>query len=155
MTNVSGGVPTLRLMTRYRSARAVWPQLQDTIYSITYTQTFLLLFVFAFVFAFGTNITTRAIRGVGVWPLVQHLRGLVFRNQVSEESYCQIVVVLSLFCVILDLIQHHFHYCGVGSNFISCKQHVTRAWWLVHVVQKRINCQIRSLWVCLRKGRGK
>ena len=35
---------------------------------------------------------------------MQHLRGLVFRNQVSEESYCQIVVVLSLFCLILDLI---------------------------------------------------
>ena len=52
MTNVSGGVPTLRLMTRYRGARAVWPQLQDTIYSITYTQIFLLVFVFAFVLAF-------------------------------------------------------------------------------------------------------
>ena len=56
MTNVSGGVPTLRLMTRYRGARAVWPQLQDTIYSITYTQTFLLVFVFAFVFAICIRI---------------------------------------------------------------------------------------------------
>ena len=32
------------------------------------------------------------------------LRGLVFKNQVSEEPYCLIAVVLSLFCLILDLI---------------------------------------------------
>ena len=44
-----------------------------------------------------------------------------------------------------------FTCCGVGSNFISCRQHVTRAWWLKHVVQMRINYQIKSLRVCLRK----
>ena len=40
-----------------------------------------------------------------------------FKNQVSEESYCQIVVVLSLFCLILDLIQHHFHFLWGGLKF--------------------------------------
>ena len=44
-----------------------------------------------------------------------------------------------------------FTCCGGGSNPISCRQHVTRAWWLKHVVQKRINFQIRSLWVCLKE----
>ena len=42
--------------------------------------------------------------GGGGQRISKPLRGLVFKNQVSEESCCQIVVLLSLFCLILDLI---------------------------------------------------
>ena len=55
--------------------------------------------------------------GGGGQRISKPLRGLVFKNQVSEESYCQIVVVLSLFCLILDLIQHHFHLLWCGLKF--------------------------------------
>ena len=55
--------------------------------------------------------------GGGGQRISKPLRGLVFENQVSEESYCQIVVVLSLFCLILDLIQHHFHLLWCGLKF--------------------------------------
>ena len=54
--------------------------------------------------------------GGGQW-ISKPLRGLVFKNQVSEEFCCQIVVVLSLFCLILDLIQHHFHLLWCGLKF--------------------------------------
>ena len=37
----------------------------------------------------------------------------------------------------------------------SCRQHMIRAWWPKHVAQKRMNHQIESLRVCLRKGLGK
>ena len=42
--------------------------------------------------------------GGGGQRISKPLRGLVFKNQVSEESFSQIVVALSLFCLILDLI---------------------------------------------------
>ena len=37
----------------------------------------------------------------------------------------------------------------------SCIQHMIRAWWPTHLALKRINYQIESIWVCLRKGLGK
>ena len=55
--------------------------------------------------------------GGGGQRISKPLRGLVFKNQVSEEFCCQIVVVLSLFCLILDLIQHHFHLLWCGLKF--------------------------------------
>ena len=55
--------------------------------------------------------------GGGGQRISKPLRGLVFKSQVSEEFCCQIVVVLSLFCLILDLIQHHFHLLWCGLKF--------------------------------------
>ena len=56
--------------------------------------------------------------GGGGQRISKPLRGRVFlKNQVSEEFCCQIVVVLSLFCLILDLIQHHFHLLWCGLKF--------------------------------------
>ena len=78
---------------------------------------------------------------------------LSFRLFASEIRKGQIqardppVVLFSMGILNIEDINQIWVFC---PNFISCRQHVIRAWWPKHVVQKRIDHQI-----CLRKGHGK
>ena len=97
-------------------------------------------------------------REEGGWELVEEGRGSAspwgawfLKTKFLRSSVVRLWSYFHFFVWFWIWFNTTFTCCGVGSNFISCRQHVTRAWWLKHVVQRRINFQIRSLWVCLKE----